>query len=215
MTRKLLLIRHGEIEEAFQGRLIGSTDVGLSSQGKKEAKNLAPLFTIHPPDLCLTSPLRRAVMTAETALSQTPFSAGSDPDLRETDFGSWENRTFQEIAALDPARVEEWAALSPDFQFPEGETISAMLERVHGAADRLIQQDASTIAVFSHGGPIGFMICYLTGLSYHHHLLFRIRRGGVAILDLFDSKATLTGLINPDFMEKTGSMKEAAWARSF
>ena len=41
MNKKILhLIRHGEVEEAYQGKFVGRIDVDLSNDGKKQMRKL-------------------------------------------------------------------------------------------------------------------------------------------------------------------------------
>ncbi len=41
-----------------------------------------------------------------------------DDDLREIDFGRWENRRFEEVSAAEPELVGRWAAFAPTSSFP-------------------------------------------------------------------------------------------------
>ncbi len=69
---KLVLLRHGQSEWNLENRFTGWTDVGLTEQGVREARNAGRLlaengFTF---DLCLTSLLKRAIKTLDLALEE-------------------------------------------------------------------------------------------------------------------------------------------------
>ncbi|MEV0225262.1 histidine phosphatase family protein [Streptomyces sp. NPDC050704] len=90
----LLLVRHGETEWSVSGQHTSWTDLPLTQHGEEQAKSLAPLFAGQSFALVLTSPLGRAVRTAELAgLS----GAVADPDLHEWDYGAYEGVTTVDI----------------------------------------------------------------------------------------------------------------------
>ena len=122
MTKRVILIRHGDLGEACRGLYIGRTDVPLSEEGKRQAAALAGEIGRLNGAHLLCSPLRRTRETAEMALGAVD-ACDIDSDLREIDFGRWEGMGFAEIAAADPAAVERWAALDEAFAFPGGESL--------------------------------------------------------------------------------------------
>lgn len=172
MAERLLLIRHGEVEEAGQGCFIGRTDLGLSATGRRQAAALAPVLAALDGAAFLASPLARTRQTAEIALGPRPFSL--DGTLQEIDFGHWEGKRFAEIAAADPARVDDWAALANDFAFPGGEAFGVFRERVVAAAERMMADPAETVVAFTHGGVIRLTICHLLGLDAREFLRFDV-----------------------------------------
>lgn len=198
MARKLILIRHEKIEDRFAGKLVGSTDVSLSSRGLADASRLFPLLSAQSIDVCYSSPKRRCRDTAYQATAGLGLMPVIEDDLSETDFGQWEGLSFAEAASRDSGRVDQWARFDLDFAFPEGERLADFIGRVTAVADRLAQQTADTVAVFTHGGVIRFMLCHLLGVDFEKYVAFSIRYGGVAMVALHEKKGVLEGLINPE-----------------
>ncbi|MFD4412564.1 histidine phosphatase family protein [Streptomyces sp. NPDC058251] len=95
----LLLVRHGETEWSVSGRHTSWTDLSLTQHGEEQAKSLAPLLAGRTFALALTSPLGRAVRTAELA---GIYGAVPDPDLHEWDYGAYEGVTTVEIHRTRP-----------------------------------------------------------------------------------------------------------------
>lgn len=96
---ELLLVRHGETAWSANGRHTGLTDVPLTARGADEALSLAPFFRDREPALVLTSPLSRAVASAELA----GLTGGiPEPDLHEWDYGGYEGVTTAEIQRTRP-----------------------------------------------------------------------------------------------------------------
>ncbi|NTW77162.1 MAG: histidine phosphatase family protein, partial [Syntrophaceae bacterium] len=125
MAKKLVMIRHGVLDSEYHGRFMGKTDVGLSAAGQKQAAALAlPMDNLREAHF-IVSPLRRTLETARLALAASGQSFDIDSDLREIDFGLWEEKTFAEISMTDPAGVERWSNFDNDFVFPGGEAIQS------------------------------------------------------------------------------------------
>ncbi len=196
MARKLILIRHEEVESRFAGKLIGSTDAGLSPDGLKKAERLSKLLSTHRPNLCFSSPKRRCLDTAYQATAGLGVDVIVDDELREADFGTWEGLSFAEISTHAPQLVAKWARFEPGFAFPGGDRLSAFIGRVCSASDRLARLEADSAAVFTHGGVIRFMLCHLLGLDLRHYVIFDVKHGGVFFLVIDKGKAMLESLVS-------------------
>lgn len=192
--KALLLVRHGRIEDRFQGCFVGSTDVPLAANGRTRIASLARYVGIHKPSKCICSPLKRARQTAEILAGVLNLDVDVDPDLREVDFGRWEGLTFQEIAESDPELVDKWAAWEDDFAFPGGESLGRFFGRVRKAADRFAADPAQAILMVSHGGVIRAMICHFLGLDQRRHVLFDIRHAALTRVELSDGRGVLAEL---------------------
>jgi broad specificity phosphatase PhoE len=202
MTQTLLLVRHGEVEGAFPGMLLGSSDLGLSDAGRGQAVRLREALPVEEATRFVCSPLARARETAVLALAGVE-SGGKvevdgrlevDPDLREVDFGEWERRSFEELGREQPALVEAWSQFRPDFGFPGGEKLVDFAARIERAAGRLAAGGAETVIAFTHGGVIRALICHFLGLPLRHYLLFDITPASVTTLRLWEGRGVLVGL---------------------
>lgn len=95
----LFLVRHGETEWSVSGQHTSWTDLPLTQHGEEQAKSLAPLLSQRTNALALTSPLGRAIRTAELA---GITGAVVEPDLHEWDYGAYEGITTVEIHRTRP-----------------------------------------------------------------------------------------------------------------
>jgi probable phosphoglycerate mutase len=139
----LVLVRHGETEWSLSGRHTGRTDLPLTDRGEAQGRSLRPLLADLPFSLVLSSPLLRAVRTAELAGVDAPVL---DADLREWDYGDYEGRTTQEIRAAVPG----WTVWTGPC--PGGETIDQVATRVDRVIDRVRRcPPGSVVAAFGHG----------------------------------------------------------------
>lgn len=200
MAKSLILIRHGDLGNRWHGRYVGRTDPPLSAEGRRQAAALSgPAARLNGAHF-FTSPLRRTRETAEIALG-ADWLFEIDENLREIDFGRWEGMSFAQIAAADPAAVDRWAALDPDFAFPDGEGIANFRERLRAAAEQIIADPAEAVILFAHGGVIRFLICHFLGLADRHHLLFDVRPASLSEIRIEGATGVLTLLNDRHHLE--------------
>jgi broad specificity phosphatase PhoE len=163
-TTRLLLIRHGEATGNAELRFLGTTDAPLTARGQAQALALAEACRALPLAAIYTSPLRRARAVADLLAAPPDRLPIVVPDLREQDFGAWENRTRAEIVASDPATLLAWerdVGIAP----PGGESLAAVMARVVSAVAAIAARHASQTAVIvAHVGPIKAIICDVLGL---------------------------------------------------
>ncbi|MFJ4974241.1 histidine phosphatase family protein [Streptomyces coeruleorubidus] len=176
----LLLVRHGETEWSRSGQHTSFTDLPLTPNGEEQAKSLAPLLAGHAFALVLTSPLGRAVRTAELAgLTGTV----RDADLHEWYYGAYEGVTTEEIHRTRPG-WDLWTDGGPPCadgqpgESPEevGERADRVLSRV---ADALPEGDVLLVA---HGHFLRVLTARRLGLPPSEGRLFRLETGTVCRL---------------------------------
>ena len=190
MKKKLTLLRHGKT--GLGDRYIGSKDIPLSPAGVAGIANLKPVFADQEIDGIVASPMLRCRQSGELLFPDRSLTC--DENLREIDFGRWEGLNFSEIVKKDPDLVDTWATGATDFCFPQGERVSDFMSRVHVAGEWLAKSTAKNILVIAHGGVIRVLICYFLQLESSNYLLFQVKKGRYATLDLFKEGAVLTGL---------------------
>lgn len=184
--KKILLIRHGEVEEKFQGRFIGKTDAPLSESGRAECRTLRARVAAHAPELFFHSPLRRAVETLELVRSPGVRSV-VDPRLREIDFGRWEGLLFDEIARVaTPEELRIWAEDPAGMVFPEGESFAAFAARVDAFTRELAEIPVECAAVVTHGGVLMRMIAGWKGLPTQRQHEVLPPRGSLCVFEYND-----------------------------
>ncbi|OQX10761.1 MAG: hypothetical protein BWK76_20195 [Desulfobulbaceae bacterium A2] len=179
----LLLVRHADVGPAYRGRLVGSADVPATRAGLAELTRLRPLLRELRPDACLVSPCQRTrqswrVLRAGHSLSRP---AVVEPLLREIDFGQYELRSFDELAAADPDLARRWQR--PDFAFPGGESLAAFHRRLDTLLTTLEQAPAEKILLVTHGGVIRHLLCRLLGVDPANYLLFSPRYAGLTCIE--------------------------------
>ena|ERR1700730_16751375 len=90
---RLYLIRHGEVEGAASGKLLGRTDAPLSERGLEQSRQLAAELSTARLSVAYSSDLQRARMTAEIIAGRSDLKVQQISCWREIDMGEWEGST--------------------------------------------------------------------------------------------------------------------------
>ena len=147
-------------------------------------------------DVWFCSPMLRARQTMDALQEQgcCPDGCTVEPGLREIDFGSWEGRTYAEIAAAEPERVQAWSDFDT-FSFPGGESTRDFVARCDAVLQRFLQQDWNRqVAAVCHGGVIRMLICLALGLPPSKYLFFQVDAPSLTVLDIYSNGGVLCGL---------------------
>lgn len=149
---KLYIIRHGETSWNVQRKLQGASDTDLNENGISLAKETGEAMREIPFDICFTSPLKRARMTAELVLAGRDVPIIEDMRLREISFGEWEGR---DSALLPAGMLDNFFHHTAVYEPPKGgETIPAVCERTRDFFLDIIHREElqeKNIMIASHG----------------------------------------------------------------
>lgn len=86
----LYLMRHGQTDWNVELRMQGSSDIPLNANGIAQAQEAADRIKQVPFEYVITSPLRRAVQTAQIVAKGRQIPLIVEPRLMELDFGALE-----------------------------------------------------------------------------------------------------------------------------
>ncbi len=129
MTR-IILVRHGQTEWNRVERFRGHADVPLNETGLAQAE--ATGLRIHgewQPSAVFSSPLSRAVKTAEAIAKHFDLPVQIQSGLVDIDYGEWQGLSPDEVRARWPAELDAWYHQPDQAIIPDGETL-AQLRRV-------------------------------------------------------------------------------------
>jgi ribonuclease H / adenosylcobalamin/alpha-ribazole phosphatase len=153
-----LLLRHGQTPMSVQKRYAGRSDVPLTDTGIRQAAAAAKRLASAGIGVIVTSPLQRAVQTAEEVAAVTGTPVVTDDGFRETDFGAWEGLTFAEVRERWPSEITAWLA-DPAVAPPGGESFAEVSERVTIALNRVLaNRGRQTVLIVSHVTPIKTLV---------------------------------------------------------
>ena len=165
----ILLIRHGENDYVKKGILPGQTSgIHLNDKGRSQAQALAERLGQAPIIAIYSSPLERAVETAEPIALALGLEITIRPGLVETDCGEWQGKSLKSLR-----RLKAWRAVQSTpslFRFPGGESFAECQARMVNEIEalRLGHEDKDLFACVSHADPIRLAVAYYLGLSLDH-----------------------------------------------
>jgi alpha-ribazole phosphatase len=189
---RLYLIRHGEVEGAEAGRLLGRTDAPLSERGREQSRQLAELLSAERLTRVYSSDLLRARTTADTIATRSNLEVRESSAWREIDMGEWEGRTFAALHGEAPRLVAQIFNDPARFVYPHGESFAAFTARVRGALDKLLKtHDSGNIALITHGGVCRVIIGDALGMLAQNWLRLAQDYGCVNVVDWYDGNPTV------------------------
>lgn len=192
MTR-ILLIRHATTDavgQRFSGRLPG---VLLNAEGQAQAQQLAARLAAVPLHAVYSSPLERALQTAELLAQAHGLQPLGCDDFVELDLGSWTNKTFQELH--DDPQFHLFNSFRSGTRIPGGELMLAAQARMVAGLQRLAgQHPQQTVAVVSHSDLIKAAVAYYAGIPLDLFQRLEISPASVSVLEIYAESARLITL---------------------
>jgi probable phosphoglycerate mutase len=146
-----------------------------------QVKRLSVILAGIPIRAIYTSPLERAVETADEIAIPHNLRPIHDQALGEMRFGDWEGKTFSELEC-----DEMWQGFNQVRSMvrpPNGELMIAVQARMLEAANRMrgAHQDA-VIALVSHADPLRALIACFMGVALDHLQRLRLDPASVSIV---------------------------------
>ena len=159
------MVRHGETEWNIGGIFRGRADIDLNGVGNRQARLLAEYLGDSKIDAICSSPLKRALRTAEIVASRHKLKVEIAPDVIDLDFGEWQGLTVQEVENKYKALYAEWVENPHKVKMPGGESLNDVRRRTTGVVNDIISRYKGTVILVSHRVVSKVMICALLGLD--------------------------------------------------
>ena len=157
MTR-FFLVRHGETEWNRLRKIQGISDIPLNDTGRSQAAALGDILSKHRFDLIVSSPLSRALETAQIVARKLGMPAPLViQDLVERNYGEAEGSSGLELDTLYP----------PDTEIPGREDRADVTKRVvRTLHDLAIRHPEADILAVAHGAVIRCVVDYAAPGEY-------------------------------------------------
>jgi len=147
------VVRHGETDWNTEGVLQGWLDVPLNDRGRRQALEMAEKFADADCSRVYSSPLGRALETAEIVAAQLHLPPPTcDDGLKERNFGVIQGIPKSELAELNPLLARQIVTRNPAAVFEQGESMDEFATRIGEAVMRIAAQcPGERVLVITHG----------------------------------------------------------------
>lgn len=159
LTYKLHLIRHGLTSGNTESRYVGGgTDESLCPLGIESIEFLKTNYTYPKIEKLYTSPMKRAVETCALIYPDMEYTVVEN--VRECNFGEFENKTFTELG--QNPRFAHWLGHQNEFVPEGGESNADFAQRcAEGLNEIFIDMMKNNIheaALVGHGGVMALLL---------------------------------------------------------
>jgi phosphoserine phosphatase len=148
----IILVRHGQTEWNRVERFRGHADVPLNETGLAQAEATGQRFAEEwLPTAIYSSPLSRAVKTAEAIAKHYNLPVLTHPGLTDIDYGEWQGLTPDQARERWPEAVHAWYNKPETACIPGGETLASLRQRALRTVNELASHhNGQTIVLVGH-----------------------------------------------------------------
>jgi broad specificity phosphatase PhoE len=195
MTR-VILVRHGQTEWNRVERFRGRADVPLNAAGLAQAEATGRRLAAGvPPAAVYSSPLARAVKTAEAIAGHFALAVQIHAGLADIDYGQWQGLTPDEARARWPEIINAWYDAPHTARIPGGETLDGLRARAMAAVNELAARHAGqSIVLVGHTVVNRVILLGVLGLGNDRFWRLRQDTCAVNVFEAEDGEFTLVSL---------------------
>jgi broad specificity phosphatase PhoE len=167
MNLTIHFLRHGQTalsrEDTFSG---AGLDPELTEEGLQMAQAFTNMYRYKPWAAIYSSPLRRAVMTAQLLCNALSMELQVRDGLKEIEYGSWEGQSKEQINAEYHDDYISWLA-DPAWHAPTGGELAVVIARrgLQVVEEIRQQHTGGDVLVVSHKATIRIILCSLLGID--------------------------------------------------
>ena len=177
---EIILARHGEtdwnVAEVFRGR----ADVALNETGVQQAELLGEYLSGVKIDAVYSSPLKRALKTAEAIAGRHALEVNVVHGLIDFDFGEWQGFSHQEVKDKYKELYAEWINHPDQVRMPAGESLGDVRKRAMVVVNDIMERyHEGRVVLASHRVVNKVLICALLGLDNSHFWNIKLDTCGI------------------------------------
>jgi len=191
---RLIVVRHGQTQWNHEKRALGHADVELNEEGRRQAQWLALALKEEKLVAIYSSPLKRALETAQAIARFHQAEVGVDRAFIEMDVGEMDGLTYEEMRDRYGEFLKEWMKGSCSLALPGGECLEDVQRRAWLGVEKIIKEHLKpedVVAVVSHNFTILCIICRALGLELSQFRRLRLNLASISVLDFGGRGTTL------------------------
>lgn len=187
----ILLIRHASNDFIKEGRLAGRTPgVHLNAQGQREADDMARRTAHLPIEAIYSSPLERAIDTANALANCHHLPVQIVDGLLEGHAGDWTGKKLSELNTTDTWKLIQTKPIG--VKLPGGESIDEVQLRMVAAIEEIrLRHPDGIVAIVSHADPLKSVVAHYLNWDLNNFQRIAINPASVTVLSVDDKGAAL------------------------
>jgi broad specificity phosphatase PhoE len=202
MSATLILVRHGQTDWNVNGRYMGWMDEALNEEGLRQAERVAQRLDQWPISAVYSSPLKRAVRTAEIVARPHCVAVQTIEELGEMRLGGWEGMFAGDIAAKYPELWKTWRTNPGDFRMPGGESLGEVRGRVVRAFGRIMDKSkGKMVLAVTHDVVVRLLVAHCLGVSADIYRRLEVGNSSVTVIERDGVKLRLRVLNDTGHLE--------------
>lgn len=192
---KLILVRHGQTESNKLGRIQGVNNSPLTDVGREQAEAAARALASSAPFALYSSPLPRALQTAEAIGSCAGVRPAEVEELIEMDVGEFEGLSGSQLRERFPDVMRSWDDDPASTVMPGGESLYHVRDRAWPTIRSLAERHGSeTVVAVTHNFTIHTIVCTALDMPLNNFRKLRIDLGAISRLEITSARTTLVSL---------------------
>lgn len=182
-STRIFLLRHGEVDPAWHGRIYGSLDVPLSAHGMDQGRRTASALRDVEIQAVVSSGLARTEHCAACLRAERRLPRIDDSELRELERGQWAGLSIAELENRIPGAWSAWFRAPANSFPPGGESLAELFRRVSPRVDHWARAHAGhSLALVTHGWVVRVLVCHALDASFDLAPRLDVRTGDVTVL---------------------------------
>jgi probable phosphoglycerate mutase len=190
----IILVRHGETEWNRVERFRGRANIPLNNIGVRQAELTGRrIAATWRPVAIYSSPLSRAVKTAQAIAKHFDLTVDFHTGLIDIDYGDWQGLSPDEVRQKWPSALDDWYNAPHLVRIPGGETLVDLRKRaMETVADLAAQHSAETIVMVGHTVTNRIILLRVLGLGNEHFWHIRQETCAINAFELHNGQFTLS-----------------------
>ncbi|MBN1188222.1 MAG: histidine phosphatase family protein [Dehalococcoidales bacterium] len=203
MTAEIVLVRHGQTESNRTGFYMGWSAEDLNAGGLAQAQRLSTRLAGLEIDAAFSSPLKRALHTAEIVAGPHQVAVNTLEGLMEINQGRLEGAHRSQTEKNWPDLFQHLINDPSRAVFPEGESFSQVADRTVTAFEFVQRQNPEKrVLLVAHEINIKIIIMHALGIPYTVYRRFEIRNASLSRLQFREGAFRLITLNDTAHLEQ-------------
>lgn len=193
--RIVYLVRHGVTESNKKRFYMGWSEEELSEEGIKQAEVLGLKLKEKEISKIYTSPVRRAVQTAEILNKYLSTEITMEKDLGEMKLGEWEGMSEEKVKIKYPREWAMWNKCPKELKLPGRETLDSVQQRSLRAIKKILNMSQSrNVVAVSHVAIIRCLMLFFNNLDLNLYKRIAVPNASASELKLLEKNRIFLGM---------------------